>query len=267
MTVSELRNRVVKDAESFVGGVRNGAAHLQILQIYNSHKPLPRGYAVQPKDAYCATFVSAIWIKAKVEAATVLECSVPKMVDLAKAKGIWVENDAYIPKPGDAIVYDWNDDGKGDNIGSPDHVGIVTGVTNKVIKVVEGNMSGGKIGRRNVAVNGRYIRGFITPKYNALATPDKTIAQLANEVIAGLWGNGTERVQRLTAAGYNYSAVQAEVNRILSQTNYITYTVKKGDTLWAIARKYNTTIAKLVADNKISNPNLIHVGQKLKIYR
>lgn len=44
---------------------------------------------------------------------------------------------------------------------------------------------------------------------------DKTIEQLAYEVIAGMWGNGEERKQRLTAAGYDYAAVQAKVNEIL----------------------------------------------------
>lgn len=43
------------------------------------------------------------------------------------------------------------------------------------------------------------------------------------------------------------------------------YTVKSGDTLSAIARKYNTTYQKLAAYNGIANPNLIYVGQKIKI--
>lgn len=45
--------------------------------------------------------------------------------------------------------------------------------------------------------------------------PSKTVAQLAREVIAGEWGNGPTRSQRLAAAGFNPTAVQAEVNRIL----------------------------------------------------
>lgn len=44
-----------------------------------------------------------------------------------------------------------------------------------------------------------------------------------------------------------------------------TYTVKKGDTLTDIAKEYKTTVAKLVKDNNIKNPNLIYVGQKLVI--
>lgn len=45
----------------------------------------------------------------------------------------------------------------------------------------------------------------------------KSAAQIADEVIAGKWGNGTERKNRLTAAGYSYSAIQAEVNKRLKK--------------------------------------------------
>jgi flagellum-specific peptidoglycan hydrolase FlgJ len=44
----------------------------------------------------------------------------------------------------------------------------------------------------------------------------KSIDTLAKEVIAGKWGNGEERKQKLTAAGYDYNAVQKRVNEMLS---------------------------------------------------
>lgn len=50
-----------------------------------------------------------------------------------------------------------------------------------------------------------------------------------------------------------------------SSKKTVTYTVKNGDTLTAIAAKYNTTVAKIVKDNNIKNPDLIYAGQKLKI--
>lgn len=46
-------------------------------------------------------------------------------------------------------------------------------------------------------------------------TPEKTVTELAKEVIAGKWADGADRKKKLTAAGYDYDAVQAEVNRIL----------------------------------------------------
>ena len=43
----------------------------------------------------------------------------------------------------------------------------------------------------------------------------KSIEDLAKEVIAGKWGNGTDRKDRLTEAGYNYREVQDKVNELL----------------------------------------------------
>ena len=43
----------------------------------------------------------------------------------------------------------------------------------------------------------------------------KSVDQLAREVIQGLWGNGADRKNRLTAAGYDYTAIQARVNELL----------------------------------------------------
>lgn len=52
--------------------------------------------------------------------------------------------------------------------------------------------------------------------YPIASTPSKSIDTLAREVLAGNWGNGQDRVNRLTSAGYNYNAVQNRVNEILS---------------------------------------------------
>jgi hypothetical protein len=202
-----------------VGGTFGGEKHYDILNTYNSHKPLARNYAIKPSDAYCAATASAAWIRAGVASIAPLEVSVPKMVTLAQSAGIWMESDSYVPKPGDAVVYDWEDGSNyasTDNKGYPDHVGIVVDVANGVISVIEGNKgSAHMIGRRDLAINGRYIRGFITPDYAKIAEPEKTVTDIAKEVIAGKWGNGAERKRRLTEAGWNYDAVQAEVNRLL----------------------------------------------------
>ena len=46
-------------------------------------------------------------------------------------------------------------------------------------------------------------------------TPQKSVDELAREVIAGKWGSGEERRKKLAAAGYNYSAVQDRVNELM----------------------------------------------------
>ncbi len=45
----------------------------------------------------------------------------------------------------------------------------------------------------------------------------------------------------------------------------ILYTVRRGDTLWKLARRYGTTVAEIVGINKIVNPDLIYAGEVLKI--
>jgi hypothetical protein len=179
MTESQLRERVVDLMRGWCGATKGSTTHYNILNVYNSHKPLARGYAIKPYDDYCAATASAAWIGAGVASVAVTEVSVPKMVTLAQQAGIWVESDAYRPQPGDAIIYDWQDSGSGDNHGSPDHVGIVERVDGGGIHVIEGNMSGGRVGRRTVPVNGRYIRGFVCPRFSRLATGAATSAATA----------------------------------------------------------------------------------------
>lgn len=121
-------------------------------------------------------------------------------------------------------------------------------------------------------INGKIFDGNICYKdYMHSSKPKpkpskKTVKELAAEVIEGKWGNGTARKKKLTAAGYDYDAVQDEVNRILALApKWIYYTVKTGDTLSGIADQYGTTVSKVAADNGIEDINLIFVGQKIRI--
>lgn len=226
MTEQQLREKVVSIISSWVGSTKGSAKHKEILNTYNAHKPLARGYAVKASDDYCATTVSAAYLKAGIAAYTGTECGVERYTEVAKSKGIWVENDAHKPSIGDACVYDWQDNGQGDATGWADHIGIVTAVNGNKFTVTEGNMSGGVVGTRSLQVNARYIRGFICPDFAAIAkkmggqttatTTAKTTAQLVDEVLAGKWGVGSERRSRLTQAGYDYDTVQKAVNAKLS---------------------------------------------------
>ena len=56
---------------------------------------------------------------------------------------------------------------------------------------------------------------FLKPVSNSVAVTKKTNEEVAKEVLAGKWGNGTERKNKLTQAGYNYSEVQAIVNQLV----------------------------------------------------
>ena len=116
-------------------------------------------------DPWCATFVSAVAIKCGYTNIIPRECSCYYMIQLFKQLKSWEENDAYVPNPGDIIFYDWDDDGMGDNIGKPDHVGIVEKVSNGVITIIEGNCSN-MVKRTTIKINGKYIRGYGVPKYD-----------------------------------------------------------------------------------------------------
>lgn len=102
-------------------------------------------------------------------------------------------------------------------------------------------------------------------------TKQKSNEEIAKEVIAGKWGNGEGRKNKLTAAGYDYRTIQDIVNEMLSgkkeepKVKEEYYTVKKGDTVSGIAKKYNTTVTMIVALNNLKNPNKIYVGQKLRV--
>lgn len=103
------------------------------------------------------------------------------------------------------------------------------------------------------------------------ATVKKSVDEIASEVIAGKWGNGSDRKNRLTAAGYDYSAVQAKVNEKLGastkKSTATYYAVQKGDTLSGIAKKYGTTVSAIQKLNSslIKNVNLIQVGWRIRV--
>ena len=234
--MGKYAKNVVEQAKAWLGKNEADGSHKEIIDVYNSQRPLPRGYAVKYTDAWCATFVSAVAVKLGYTDIIPTECSCPKMIQLLKNIGAWVEDDAYVPKGGDILFYDWDDNGTGENVNEPEHVGIVESVVGDTITVIEGNYSD-SVKRRNIRVNGRYIRGYGVPKYDAEAVAEpKTITQIAREVLKGKWGNGSARKANLTAAGYDYNEVQKEVNRLCNSS-----------------KKSNETIAKEVLQGKWGN--------------
>ena len=173
--MSCTRNEIVTLAQSWVGIKEGSNGHQEILDIYNSQAELPRGYRMTLKDAWCAATITALAVKLNATDIIPPECSCLRMIDKAKSMGIWVENDAYVPQPGDIMMYDWDDNGSGDNKNNPDHVGIVEKLSGNTITVIEGNYSGA-VKRRSMLVDGKYIRGYIVPKYasgegKAVTTP------------------------------------------------------------------------------------------------
>lgn len=239
MTELELRSKVAKYLAQYVGCRKGSSGHKAILKKFNDSKLCSR-YTMTVNDAWCATAVSAAFIAAGMAGKPgsgklfeCVDCSCNAMISLAKKQGIWVEKDSYSPKVGDVVMYDWEDSGRGDCTGEADHVGIVTDLTRGGFRVIEGN-KGNAVGYRSMSVNGRYIRGFIVPKYSKFATKaentnttKKSTEEVAREVIDGKWGTGADRKKRLTASGYDYDTVQSKVNELLKPKKDVTTVAKE----------------------------------------
>jgi lysozyme len=122
---------------------------------------------------------------------------------------------------------------------------------------------------KNGGFNG-YGKNTSAASTSTTTSSKKSVDEIAKEVVAGKWGNGDDRKSKLTSAGYDYSTVQAKVNELLKPSSTSTatyYTVRSGDTLSAIAKKYGTTVAKIQKLNAsiIKNPNLIIAGWKIRV--
>lgn len=193
----------------------------QIIDLYNSHKPLARGYKVKYSDEWCDTTVSAAAIKAGVVDLIGTECGCEQHIKIFINKGIWIEDGTIIPKPGDIILYNW-DDATQPNDGYSDHIGYVESVSGRTITLIEGN-KGEAVARREIPVGWGYIRGYARPKYSSGGTapstpiPSKTIDEIARDVISGVYGNGSDRTNALIAMGYDPGKVQERVNAILKE--------------------------------------------------
>ena len=204
--MSKTADKVIAQARSWIGCNEADGSHKKIIDTYNSHKPLARGYKLKYTDKWCAGYVSAVAIACKATDIIPTECGCQKMIDLFKKIGCWQEDESVTPQPGWIMFYDWQDDGKGDNTGWSDHVGIVEKVEDGLITVIEGNYDN-KVQRRNIRVNYKYIRGYGVPKYDA-EQEDKPTAKTFTielaELKKGSNGEQVEALQRiLSTYGYN----------------------------------------------------------------
>lgn len=155
--------QVLDQARAWIGLKESDNSYYEVLNTYNSHKPLARGYAIKPGDSWCDAFVSAVAIKAGAVDLIGTEVSCEQHIAIFKAKGIWVEDGTIAPEPGDVILYNW-DSSSQPNDGGADHIGYVESVSNGYITVIEGNKSDA-VGRRTLKVGSGSIRGFAKPKY------------------------------------------------------------------------------------------------------
>lgn len=172
--MAKYASTLVNVARGWLGCNERDGSHKKIIDLYNSHKPLARNYKVKYSDEWCATFISACSVKAGMTDLIPTECGCQEQIELFKKKGIWVEDESVVPKPGWIVFYDWQGSGVGDNRGWADHVGIVESCDGTNIVIIEGN-KGEAVARRTIKVNARYLRGYGVPKF------DKESVKVPNE--------------------------------------------------------------------------------------
>ena len=160
---SGQRDRVLRAAASLVGVRGGSAAHQQLVNDYNSVRPLPVGYAVKNTDDWCDVFVTTIFQREGLSDLVGRECGVERHIQIFKRLGIWNEDGGSTPKAGDIITFNWDQDSQPNN-GFAVHIGIVESVSNGVIHTIEGN-SNDQVRRKTYRIGHGNIRGFASPRY------------------------------------------------------------------------------------------------------
>lgn len=249
MTETQIRERVVATAKAWIGYNEADGSHRKIVDVYNSHRPLARGYALKYTDAWCAGFVSAVAIKLGLTDIMPTEVGVWNMIELYKKLGRWKESDSYVPKPGDVIMYAWGDNGVGDCTSGASHVGIVVSCDGKTITVIEGNKDNA-VGYREIAVNGRYIRGFGLPDYASKATENEPVSPAPAT-------NKEETIKmelRMLKRGMSGNDVRAAM-LLMKDKGYYPYTIPASDKLFG--PKMEAGVRKMQAEHNLGVDGLI----------
>jgi surface antigen len=183
-----------------------------------------------------------------------LTCNAENFIERAKELGLKVSK---TPVLGGIMVWQ-----KGNTLSNKDgagHVAVVEKIIDDNTIYTSESAWGGKAfynctrnnsnGRWGIGSAYKFRGCIINPAVKETAKTDKTVAQIAKEVIEGKWGNGAERKRRLIQAGYNYTEVQNKVNE-LAKGKAVTVgakvRIKKGANQYGTTRDfaskvYNTT--------------------------
>ena len=135
--------------------------------------------------------------------------------------------------------------------------------------LAETEHSAGKTGDTVTATPKTYEGFTYNPAISTASGTLKKISSLEDIVTLKLYYDvNADTEQESTDSGSEEKADRENPSPVVKNTtSYMTYTVQAGDTLWAIARKYNCSVTEIVAANsdRIKNPNRIHAGWQLKI--
>lgn len=130
----------------------------QIVDIYNTYKPLPRRYKVKYSDMLCATFVSSIFIYLGWTDIVPPECGARQLYQNMEGLGRGIQSKTRVPKVGDLIFF-----GNSKYVSGIQHVGIVTEVVNN--KQIYYYDIQSVVGRHTCPVGYTWIWGYGMPDY------------------------------------------------------------------------------------------------------
>ena len=141
----------------FVGIKEGSREHKELIGVYNTIEPLPYGFTMTVKDAWCAAFLSAIaqllgYVRFP------FECSCSRMLKKAQDMGLETWNRGYEPRIGDLLIYDL------DGNGSTDHIGAVVWVQDGKCWIVEGNYADA-VKIRCIAIDDKRVFAWICPDW------------------------------------------------------------------------------------------------------
>lgn len=220
MKVDAAVNKVINLAKSEVGYVPTNGKHTKYAKELDA---LATFYNT-PKDGYdwCDVFFDWLFVKsfgAEIGRKMLYQPLKSLGAGVGYSKDYYIQNGAFTKNPqiGSQIFF------------GNTHTGIVTGFDSTYVYTIEGNAGGGngQVQRKVYAKSSLNISGYGIPDWKlVLNLPEETskdekdsleeIDKIAKEVIAGKWGNGSNRKKKLENAGYNYNHVQARVNYLLT---------------------------------------------------
>ena len=212
-------SKILEIARSWLGCNEYDGSFQEILDVYNSHKPLARGYAIKPGDSWCDAFVSAVAIKAGAVDLIGTEVGCEEHVKIFKSKGIWIEDGTVMPKPGWIILFNW-DRSVQPNDDYSDHIGFVETVDGDIITCIEGNKNNA-VSRRIIGPGWGYIRGYAAPKYaKESEVEDMDFKNLTDEQVDALVERIGKRLASLPPSDYARTSCKKAVgSRLFADGN------------------------------------------------
>lgn len=227
--MSKTINRLIATANAEVGYKETGNNITKFSAFFD--KEHPDFYNTKKQGAaWCDIFVDYCFVSTFGEAQALDMLCQPKKSAGAGCKfsaGYFKKAGRFFDKPeaGDQIFFF-------DTKGEINHTGIVSKVDDKKVYTIEGN-SGNAVKAHSYALDNKKIAGYGRPRWSIeevasnveqpTQKPQNTTKlseeEIALQVINGMWGNGKERKQRLTEAGYDYDAIQKAVNKKLGSSS------------------------------------------------